>query len=63
MRSAMVSKPLVLEVLDNTSESGVTELNARIKQCCGSIILRVISMLWDIWRECIGCGLREKAGI
>ena len=31
MRSATVSKPLGPEVLDNTSKSGVIELNARTK--------------------------------
>ena len=31
MRSATVSKPLGQEVLDNTSKSGVIELNARTK--------------------------------
>ena len=53
-------------VLGNTSESGVTELpthkhkwmqeeNRMLRKC----ILRVIKILGDLWRECIGCGLRE----
>ena len=66
----MVFKPLELKVLGDTFESGVIELpHARINgrkkrtECCGSVILRVIRMLWDIWKECFGCGLREEAGI
>ena len=51
--------------MGNTSESGLTELPThkhkwmqeenRILWKC---ILRVIKMLGDLWRECIGCGLR-----
>ena len=69
MVNVVVSEPRGSEVWDNTSESGVNEcphvsINRRRKrtECCGSVILRVIRMLGDIWRECIGCGLREEAG-
>ena len=69
-RSTMVSEQHGPEDLGNTSQSEVTELphpskNGRKKktECCGSVILRVIRRLKDIWRECIGCGLREETKI
>ena len=68
--SAILFDPLTPEVLGNTSETGElscphVSINGRKNrtECCGSIILRVIRMLGDIWRECIGCGLRQEAGI
>ena len=67
--SAMVSEPRGPEVCGDTSESWKlscphVSINGRKKrtECCGSYILRVIKMLGDIWRECIGCGLREETG-
>ena len=66
--SVMVSEPPKSEVLGNTSESGVIKclhmsINGCKKRtkCCGSVILRVIRMVGDIWRECIDWGLREEA--
>ena len=67
--SAMVSKPPGPKVLGNTSESAVIELPTRKHRWTQE----ENKMLWkcyfesdknvrDIWRECIGCGLREEAG-